>query len=177
MHAAYKVEYEALNRPNSHLTHKFCNSIGFLPSKSGIRDMSVCLSVFCHKETPILATPGPKTLPAVTCIPYETVADIHTGSLGQHSGSTEPCFLLSYATQPHPGQSLLCRGRYEQRNISQIGYYSASILTKVGSPCRGMARSAGMTNGVTPFRTAVPFCGQLGTSYLVFEWFVPKTGL
>ena len=44
MHAAYKVEYEALNRPNSHLARKFCNSIGFLPRKSGIRDMS-CLSV------------------------------------------------------------------------------------------------------------------------------------
>ena len=30
---------------------------------------------------------------------------------------------------------------------------------------------------LNPFRTAVRFWGQLGTKYLEFEWFAPKTGL
>ena len=41
----------------------------------------------------------------------------------------------------------LCQGRYEQRSVSQIGY-CASIVTKVGSPYRSMARSAPLANGV-----------------------------
>ena len=33
------------------------------------------------------------------------------------------------------------------------------------------------TKALNPFRTAVSFWGQLGTNYLEFEWFVPKTGM
>ena len=83
-------------------------------------------------------------------MPRESIADTHTSSLGQRSDSTEPC-ALSYATQPHPGQSLVCnrmrQSRYEQRNLSQSGY-SASTDTKMGSPYRSMARSAGLASGI-----------------------------
>ena len=98
----------------------------------------------------MLEKSGPKPLPTLTYIPRESIADTHTSSLGQLSDSTEPC-ALSYATHPYPGQSLVdnrwCQSRYEQRNLSQIGY-SASIVTKVGSPYRSMACSAGLANGV-----------------------------
>ena len=45
--------------------------------------------------------------------------------------------------------TLSCRSytSFEQRNISQIGY-GASIVTKVGSPYRSMARSARLARGV-----------------------------
>ena len=86
------------------------------------------MSVGSHKETPILAKSGPKPLPTLTCIPRESIADTRTSSLGQLSDSTEPC-ALSYTAQPHRGDNRLCQSRYEQRNISQIGY-SASIITK-----------------------------------------------
>ena len=33
------------------------------------------------------------------------------------------------------------------------------------------------THGLKPFRTAVSFWGQLGTTYSRFEWSAPKTGL
>ena len=89
--------------------------------------------------------------PTLTCIPRESITDTHTSSLDQCSGSTQPC-ALRYATHPHPrGQSLvdnrLCQSRYEQRNISRIGY-RASIVTRVRSSYRSMALSAGLATGV-----------------------------
>ena len=54
---------------------------------------------------------------------------------------------MSYATQSHRWNNRLCQSRYEQRNISQTGY-SASTVTKVISPGRNIARSAGLANSV-----------------------------
>ena len=54
---------------------------------------------------------------------------------------------------PPAGQSLvdnrLGQSRYEQRNLSQIGYIALTVTkhTMTGSPCRSMARSAGLGNG------------------------------
>ena len=122
----------------------FHNSLG-LPrgSTAEIRN----LPVPPQKETPILAKSGLKAPPTLACIPRESITDTHTSSLGQLSDSTEPC-ALSYATQSHRQDNrFLCRSRYEQRNFSQIGY-SASIVTKVRSSCRSIARSARLANGV-----------------------------
>ena len=43
-----------------------------------------------------------------------------------------------------------------------------------GIPSRRLQKGTGRLN---PFRTAVSFWGQLGTTYLEFDGFVPKTGL
>ena len=69
--------------------------------------LSVCLSDRSYKETPILAKSGPNPLPALTCIPRESVADTHTSSLVQLSHSVEPC-ALSYATHSFTGGTIAC---------------------------------------------------------------------
>ena len=111
--------------------------------------MSVCLSVRSHKETPIHAESGPKPLPTLTCIPHESIADTHTSSMGQLSGSTEPC-ALSYATQSHRGgnrlQTIACARVGTSSEIFRKLGYIASI---VRSPSRSMARSTRLANGVT----------------------------
>ena len=82
-------------------------------------------------------------------------ARIDSGHTDKQSG---PAFGLYGAlhlelrdTAPPAGRSRvdnwLCQSRYEQRNLSQIGY-NASIVTKVRPSCRSVARSALSGNSV-----------------------------
>ena len=114
--------------------------------------------------------------PTLTCIPRESITDTHTSSLDQCSGSTQPC-ALRYATHPHPrGQSLvdnrLCQSRYEQRNISRIGY-RASIVTRVRSSYRSMALSAGLATGVNKRSNILDFICLGFDSVLVMYTYIP----
>ena len=72
---------------------------------------------------------------------------------------------LGFRVESH-GNTLPCEERCRARQATG-GVYGIGLAV---SPSTIAAL-------VNPFRTAVSFWGQLGTNYLEFECFVPKTGL